>query len=159
MCEYPGPYSISVTKKKRHFAVALHQEPDEMMSALSDAPTLKDVLPDTTVYWTGYPFSRQPIPARMNLLLQQRYTLTMFVWEVWHLSRQSGVDGSESFSTKAEFLGERLGSWYRQLPDALHYASGMPPAYHDFQYSASDSTCGESKQANHPPAPTVFGSK
>lgn len=118
--------------------MGLLRGPKELAASLSDAPSLKRILPDTTVYWIGYPFSRKPISARMNLLIQERWNLTMFMFEMIHLfSQEDGAATGERFRRDAEFLSARLASWYRQLPDALVYGSEMPPAFFEFQYGVA----------------------
>lgn len=100
-----------------------------------NTPNSINALPDTTVYWTGYPYIRVPVPIRLNRLMQERQTLMSFMMQATQLFPLKEPETAErSLYTAAESLAKRLESWRQTLPATLRYVSDMAPALFEFQY-------------------------
>lgn len=124
-----------MTNEHSAFAHAIMRRPELSTAAIINAPSLAKILPDTTVYWKGYPYIQTPTPIRLNRLMQERQTLMSFMMQATQLLPHRGTDGAgQRLYTALESLAGRLESWRGTLPADLSYKSDMASALFEFQY-------------------------
>jgi hypothetical protein len=115
----------------RAYALRLLAHTDELKVSIEDAFGLEALLPDTQVWWNGYPLKQQPVPFRQSLLIQYRWQLTCFGWELLQIMFSNQQPTLDQLWTSAVELIERLERWYG-LPTELQYTNSMPPALYEF---------------------------
>lgn len=94
----------------------------------------KDLLADTTMYWSPFPYGRAPVPLAMNALAQARFTMTIFISELNGLTLAEDVPAaSAEFCVSVENLRERLHEWYSGLPTGLQYIKIMAAGLFELQ--------------------------
>lgn len=123
------------TNTPRSFAHALVRGPDFLTSSTDHAPPLNSFLSDTTVHWIDYPNSRQPKPIRSDRLIQERWSLTLFMSQAIQLfPRVQKNFARRDFFKTVERLADRMESWMRTLPSDFNFAADMPPPLYELQY-------------------------
>ena len=114
------------------YALRLLAHTDELEVRIEDAFELEELLPDTQVWWNGYPLKQQLVPIRQSLLMRYRRQLTCFGWELLHIIFSNQRPTPSQLWEAADELLDRLKRWYGLLPTELHYTCSMPPALYEF---------------------------
>jgi hypothetical protein len=114
------------------YALRLLAHTDELEVRIEDAFELEALLPDTQVWWNGYPLKHHPVPIRHSLLMRYRWQLTCFGWELLHIIFSNQQPTLDQLWEAAAELIDRLNRWYGLLPTELHYTTSMTPALYEF---------------------------
>lgn len=116
------------------YGLGLLRSSTHLNASLNDAPSLGNILPDRTVFWIGYPFSREPMRLRLNLMTRMRGETIGFLWDLLCvLSAERRAQTDERHWDEVEALAERLRAWYERLPACLRYSSFIPMPLFEFQ--------------------------
>lgn len=116
------------------FVTALFKPVSTLSVKLEDASEVGELLPDTTTYWTGYPFRPNPVPLRRNLAFREQCTMTRFQFELVHLLQaEKRRQGDSGLWENVKSFETRFRGWYNGLPKSLHYEKDMPMPLFEFQ--------------------------
>jgi hypothetical protein len=108
------------------YALGLLSTFESISSSLNDAPyDLSLTLPDTLVYWSTYPLSQEPLPIRMNALLQQRCKLNVLIARLMQLLFSKDLL-EDQLVVDITSLDQALINWRTSLPPDLSYTLKMP---------------------------------
>lgn len=126
------PMAIQLTLHSS-YALGLLAPFESIGSSLDDAPDDLDViLPDTIVHWSSYPFSMEPLPVRMNMLLQQRCKLNVLIAKLMQLLFSRELSAGHQLVANITSLNQALIDWRGDLPTDLSYKAKMPCVLFEF---------------------------
>ena len=114
------------------YALRLLARTNELEVSMEDLRELEPLLPDTQIWWIGYPLKQQPVALRANLLLWHRCQLTRFGWELLHILFSTQHPTPDQLWTAVAEFTERLTAWYETLPTDLQYTKSMASALYEF---------------------------
>lgn len=120
------------SRRSSAFIQSLYRDEDKApFDAADGVIDIANLLPDTTAYWRGFPLKSEPVPFRMNLLLQERTKLVPIMADI--------VRPYNRQSTKRQLLDSssatawRLHEWQEALPAEVAYSNGMPVPLYELQ--------------------------
>ncbi|KAF2721038.1 hypothetical protein K431DRAFT_84247 [Polychaeton citri CBS 116435] len=113
----------------------LAQEGDAFQDILpEETPILDDVLPDTVLFWVGYPIQKKPVRFRMNLMMRQRRKLIYLLWDTCKIvSTKNQSCDREELWRNVQDVAAKLYEWHQVLPAELGYSGKMAASLFEFQ--------------------------
>lgn len=97
-------------------------------------PSVNDI-PDTTSFWVGYPFKREPIPLNYTALLRERNKLAALHAKLIDLLHSDGtkVESAEHVIRGTLVIANEAVEWAQNLPPQLQQSDNMPSPIFELQ--------------------------